>query len=145
MTEFNQEIASEVGKLKSERVLDEKRAIFQKIYGRFGTRLYDHEFNDVVVLDDFTIGFLSMLATKYDTLFKSFREELENSFFGMYRESDDIRERHMRPESELSLQSIQLPSSGNSNWQLMYEMKSDDTIFHVELSSWEFNLVGITH
>jgi hypothetical protein len=63
----------------------------------------------------------------------------------MYQDSDDETEKNYKPKDELIMNSMQLPSVNSDEWQLMYEMNSDDTIFHVEFDGWTFKLIGITH
>lgn len=63
----------------------------------------------------------------------------------MYHGSDDESEKQYKPKDELTVHRIQLPSAESDEWQLMYEMKTDETFFHIEFDGWTFKLIGVTH
>ena len=122
--------------------LTEKKTQFQKVYSK---ALVDPDWNNVTNVDDFQSAFLDLLNERYPEIFKTIQEPLEQRFYEMYRNSEDENERSYKPKDELIMHRIQVPSISSNEWQLMYEMNSDDTIFHVEFEGWSFKLIGVTH
>ena len=122
--------------------LTKKKTQFQKVYSK---ALVDPDWNNVTNVDDFQSAFLDLLNERYPEIFKTIQEPLEQRFYEMYRNSEDENERSYKPKDELIMHRIQVPSISSNEWQLMYEMNSDDTIFHVEFEGWSFKLIGVTH
>lgn len=108
-------------------------------------RLVDTEWGKITKVNDFQTAFLDLLNERHPTLLKQFQEKLEERFYGMYSHSDDENERNYTVKDELVMHKIQVPSEQTDNWQLMYEMNSDDTIFHVDFEGWTYKGIGVTH
>jgi hypothetical protein len=142
MTDFKLDIEERLTRLTKANELMGKKLAFQKAYFKC---LIDIDWKEVVTPDDFQTSFLDLLSERYNALFKEIEELLKSRFYEMYSGSEDENEAHYNPKDELSISGIQLPSPTSNEWQLMYEMRSDDTIFHVEFNGWTFKMIGITH
>ena len=142
MADFQQDVNDRFIKLKQAKELADKKIQFNCTYSR---SLIDADWNDVKNVNDFQTAFLDLLNEKHPTLKNIFQKPLEETFFEMYSNSDDKDERNYKPKDELVLHKIQLPSEISDDWQLMFEMNSDVTIFHVEFEGWTYKTVGITH
>ncbi|HEU4471699.1 MAG TPA: hypothetical protein VFR58_11480, partial [Flavisolibacter sp.] len=101
--------------------------------------IVDSDGEEVDQLDDFQVAFLDLLDERYPSILSTIKVPLEQSFTEMYKNSEDEAERNYKPEKELYLHRIQIPSEqiDNDEWQIMYAMESDDTIFHVYMKSWD--------
>lgn len=142
MTDFQFDIKERLTQLTETNELSKKKAQFQKVYFK---ALVDTGWNEVTAVDDFQTAFLDLLNERYPETFKHIREPLEQRFYEMYKNSEDENERNYTPKAELIMHRIQVPSPKLNRWQLMYEMNSDDTIFHVEFEDWSFKTVCVTH
>lgn len=142
MEDFQNEITERLTKLTEARELTNKKSQFDKAYSMV---LIDSDWNDIVKVNDFQASFLDVLNERYPVLFKTIQKPLEDRLYEMYQNSDDESEKNYKPQEELIVHKIQVPSTNSDEWQLMYEMNSDDTIFHVEFAGWTFKHIGITH
>ena len=142
MTDFQLEINEKLAQLTKTNELAMKKSQFDKAYTR---ALVDADWNQVNNVDDWQAAFLDLLNERYPSLFTHIQEPLEQRFYEMYQNSDDENERKYKPKDELVMHSIQVPSAESDEWQLMYEMNRDDTIFHVEFDGWLLKLIGVTH
>lgn len=142
MTDFQFDIKERIADLKERNELTQKKTQFKKAYSK---ALVDPDWSGIENLDDFQTAFLDLLNQRYPSIFKDIQEPLEPRFYEMYQDSDDEAEKNYKPKDELIMHSIQVPSVESDEWQLMYEMNSDDTIFHAEFDGWTFKLIGVTH
>jgi hypothetical protein len=142
MTDFQIEIAERLTRLKEAKELTNKKRQFDKVYSM---ALIDSDWNEIVKVNDFQASFLDVLNERYPALFETIQKPLEDRFYEMYQNSDDENEKKYKPQEELVVHKIQVPSANSDEWQLMYEMNSDDTIFHIEFDGWTFKHIGITH
>lgn len=142
MTDFQNEINERLSMLTQTNALTKKKAQFDKLYSM---ALVDADWNEIRKVDDLQASFLDLLNERYPEIVKNIRAPLENRFNEMYQNSEDETERQYKPQDELVMHKIQVPSANSDEWQMMYETKSDDTIFHIEFNGWTFKLIGVTH
>ncbi|MFN4315628.1 MAG: hypothetical protein ACK4E0_15115 [Chitinophagaceae bacterium] len=136
------DISNRIASLVRSKEIDNKKAQFSRSYSM---AFFDIDGNEVAKIDDFQAAFVDLLEEKFSLLTSEFQKPLEERFSEMYSNSEDADERYYRAIDELTLHSIQLPSDESDDWQLLYEMNSDDTIFHIEFEGWKYKLVGVTH
>lgn len=142
MSDFQDSIAERLTYLQNTNDFVNKKTILNRTYTN---ALVDSEWNDITKINDFQAAFLDLLNEKHSTLHEQFRQSLSERFHEMYNNSDDEKETQFSPSKELALHCIQIPSNQSDDWQIMYEMKSDDTIFHVDFKGWKYESIGITH
>ena len=142
MTDFQASIKDRFSNLFQTKELTEKKKQFNR---KYFMALVDSDGNELATINDFQTAFLDLLDEKHSVLFSTFQQPLEERFLEMYGQSEFEDERGYRPADELVLHKIQMPSEQSDDWQLMYEMNSDDTIFHIDFNGWTFKAIGVTH
>lgn len=142
MTQFQKNITDRLVSLNQTSDFANKKAQFNRVYSM---ALVDVDWNEIAKVNDFHAAFLDLMNERHPTLLKQFQKHLEERFYEMYSNSEDENERKCTPKDELVLHKIQVPSQQSDDWQLMYEMNSDDTIFHVDFEGWTYKSIGVTH
>jgi hypothetical protein len=143
MSGFHSHIRSRVHELINAGEVQSKIKQFSSAYSKI---LVDPSGEGVQEVTPFHAAFLDVMNDYHMILAEKIKEPLVQAFCEMYRNSEDEAERNLVPEEELVMHRIQLPAeTGSDEWQLMYEMKSDDTIFHAQFKGWDFDSVSITH
>jgi len=127
---FKEEIQSIVNRNNTEELRT-------KVWAKYGEFLFGSDIEDRNELSEYQVGFLSLLSEKYIKLIVPLiTDKVKPEFDEWYEEANSY--------SKISINSIDVQSIDDGEWQIMFEDDNMDLIVHLYMKEWEFDYTART-
>ena len=108
-----------------------------EVWDKYGKSLFGSDVKFAFQLRAYQVAFLKLLNIKYEEIIEPLIiSKVKSEFDDWYEEPDSYK--------TIFINSIDVKSIDNGEWQIMYEDENIDLIVHLYMKEWEFDYTART-